>query len=253
MNSRTIAFVAAQITILLAAAYFHDGTHWRGCVFHGVLAAQFALVGVWLGVGDRPLFQRWSIGLSFGFILAAVAVTRPNFNPWELLLASIRVIALGVVFGLVRRQKEVVVRRTEKATELCLFQLSLVHLFLLMFGSATFFALLRLLEAYGGGLYDILLVATMVILGLAASLVSLVASTVALSNSNVTTVTATVFAILVVACGLAWFAYVQTDSTETAAQWLAVPVLEAMFVATSLYCIRWGGYQLIRATVADAS
>ncbi len=253
MSSTNIAFIAAQISILFAVAYFHDGTHWRGCVFHGVLAVQFGLVGVWLGVGNRPSFQRWSTGLLLGLILVAAAITRPNFNPWELLLAGIRVIAIGVVFGLIRRKKELVIRHSEKTTEVRLCQLSLVHPFVLMTGNAAFFALMRLLEGYGGGLYDLLVVVTMVVLGMAASLVSLVASAVALSNSSVTTIIAAMFALLVVASGLALFAYAQTDSMETAAQWFAMPRLEAMVVATSLYAVRRGGYELARATVANVN
>lgn len=252
MSSTNIAFVAVQISMLFAVAHFHDGTHWRGCLFHGVLAAQFALVGVWLGFGNRPLFQRWSVALVLGLTLVAAAITRLNFNPWELLLAGSRVILLGVVFGLIRCRKEIVIRRSEKTTEVRLVQLSLVHLFVLMSGSAAFFALMRLLERYGGGLYELLLVVTAVVLGLAASLVSLVASAVALSKSSVTTITASMFAVLVVASGLAWFAYVQTDAMETAAQWFAAPLLEAMVVATSLYAIRRGGYQLSRDTIATA-
>jgi hypothetical protein len=252
MTSTTIAFVVAQITMLFAAAHFHDGTHWRGCVFYGVIAAQFAMVGVWLGVGDRPLLQRWATGLLFGILLAAVAITRPNFNPWELMLASVRVIALGVVFGLIRRKRKLIVRRTDRHTEVRLLQLSLMHLFVLMFGSAAFLALMRWLESYGGGLYDVLLVVTMVILGLAASLVSVMASAAALSNSDVTTITATTFAILVVAGGLAWVAYAQTDSAETAAQWFAACILEALLVATSLLAFRLRGYQLVREAFAVA-
>ncbi len=252
MTSSTIAFVVAQITILFAAAHFHDGTHWRGCVFYGVLAAQFAIIGVWLGVGDRPLLQRCATGLLFGTILAAVAITRPNFNPWELLLAGIRVIALGVVFGLIRRKKELRIRRTDQHAEVRLLQFSLKHLFVLMFGSAAFLALLRLLESYGGGLYDVLLAVTIVTLGLAAALVSVVASAAALSNSNVATITTTTFVILIVAGGLAWVAYSQTNSLETAAQWFSVCILEAILVTTSLMAFRLSGYQLVRQTMAAA-
>lgn len=250
MNSTKIAFVAAQISMLFAAAHFYDAPPWRGCVFHGVLAAQFALVGVWLGFGNRPSFERWSIGLFLAFILVAAAISISNFNPWELLLDGIRVMAIGVVFGLIRRKKELVIRRSERTTEARLFQLSPVHLFVLMSGSVAFFALMKLLEDYGGGFYDSLLVVTVVVLGLAASLVSLAASAVALSNSSVTTITASIFAILVVAGGLAWFAYTQTNSTETAAQWFTALLVEAIVVASSLYAIRWGGYQLTCNTVA---
>ena len=246
MSSRLLIFVIAQVivtglTIVLRA----PDSGWHNVVFHGVLSAQFALLGIWAGVGRPPKHQRIPFSICCALALCAVAITHANFNAWELLLAPVRFPVLGAIYAAIRSRRGLVARREQGHTDVILLRLTIRQQLVVTAGVAAVLALMQLLESYAGPLYDTLLVVLVVLVGIGGSLVSVVAAGAAWSKLDMTTVVLSIVAILGLAGLMAWVGHAGTGSVVTAASWFARPLVEAFVVVISLLGIRFAGYQLV--------
>jgi hypothetical protein len=245
MNARLVIFILAQIGIAIVASLLDKpGTQLYRYLFDGVLSAQFALVGIWLGMGDHRIGQRLTIAVLGIIGLSAVAVTRPFFNGWEFLLALVRLLVFGVVYSFIRRNRQLVFGRASAFVDVQMFRVSLKQLFGLIFGVAAFLALDRSLESYSGPWYSMFLVIATVMVGMGGALVPLVASLASLGKRNAASAIISGFAILVLAAAIAAFTYSQTNSWRTAAQWFTSSIVEALMICASIIAFRQCGFRL---------
>ncbi|WP_148080079.1 hypothetical protein [Roseimaritima ulvae] len=216
------------------------------------MSAQFALIGVWLASGDRPTLQEIIEAVLFTSGLCAAAAFTSNFNPWELLLAAMRLLVVGTVLGWICHRQQLRLRRSAAHSDIHLLQIKLVHLLGATFVCASLIALMRLLDRYAGSAYELLLFLMVLLLGAAGSLASLLTSLASLSQWKATSAAVTIGGVLVVAAARAWIGYTNTGSYVMAARVLTTLLVEASFVAISLVAIRALGYQLVRVNVRQA-
>ena len=123
-------------------------------------------------------------------------------------------------------------------------RLSLKQLLVLTATCAAFFALLRILDSYSGPLYEILLLALAVLLGVGGALASVVAAGLSLGKCDATSTLIGLTAIGCLALAMAVFGLWQTDSSEIAGRWFMRPIVEAIVTGSSIAALRKLGYGL---------
>ena len=244
MNLQFLFFLIAEVAIALTAVNVDNvQTPYYGFVHLGVMSSQFAMLGVFLGIGGAPL--RYRLGLTLVGVggLIGMNLFRNPFNGWELLLQTVRLPVAAWVFRSIRIRKGVTLKLTDAKSEIRLFQFSVSRLFVLSFLGASIIGLLEILRADGGPVYDFSLLMFIVLIGVAGSLVPVLVATTVLSQPNLAAIAVSVLAVSALAFAMASFGYMAADSYE-AKRWFSTTMVEATTMAVSLVLIQIIGFRL---------
>ena len=173
MTLRFLLFLITHLAVLLAAQS-HDSidSQLYGYVYPGVVSSQFALLGIWLGVGGSAASYRIATALLGCIALCGLSFLRSPVNPWELLYELVRLPVLGLFFLAIRRKRGLVLKQTGRCADGKLFRTVLPHLLFLALLSVFIFAFWQKLESEGASYYRLVL--PTILMGLAGSLVPLV-------------------------------------------------------------------------------
>jgi hypothetical protein len=249
-------FFAIQLFVLLMASVTFD----RWGVLRGIVAAQAALAGIWLGVGPIRKTARKAgailaaaLFVLVGTVLAARLPIGGLFGMhgygWEFLMWMVRVLAVGGLYwqGLLRKGY-VLSRFGEPLTDGFL-RIRLPHLLVVASLVALYFVVTGNLGS--GAFYGFLTVTYIILLGLAYAAMSLLASLLILQPIPTPgTIVAYVLGILVISFAIAGHTYDQTDRWASAQRAWLMAMIELMWLAGSLLTLRVVGFRISRQSVA---
>lgn len=256
MSHRLVFFIAVQAMILCAAAVANRTPSMLTiAMFGSILAAQFLMVGIWYGVGNRSYQQRLVLTVMLTLGLSVAALSTAMFNPWELLMCWVRLFLAGFLYYRLRNRVGLVVMRAdanETDSHPVLFQISIFQIFALTFGFAVLLSFMQYLSDSAPPGYDLLLILLVGLLGFCGALAPLAASAAAFSKLEASTSLLAVFVVLLFAAAVGFFNFIGTNSMTSAYVGFGTAVGEAAMVGLSIIGLRVAGYRLVTEDAGNA-
>ncbi len=256
-------FVVLQVIVSIAAMVFCPTERPGSGLFNGIVSAQAALLGLWLGQGrSHPLVRL--VTAFGGLVWLAVAMNlRPNFNGWILIMFVMQTVIVGGTTWRLRLCAGYVLGGPADAEERLPLQFQIRHLLLLTFLVALVLGIfasteeiaLRLhawgLLTYG---YRFLLFACTSLVGGGFALIPLAAywGVFGRGRAGWKSLGFAVCSIMVVSA-LTFTAYHQTGSLLMALKWFLWSTTEAVFSVVSLWSLKRLGYRTTRRVRAGGS
>ncbi len=255
-------FVCLQVIASIAATVFCPTERPGSGIFNGIVSAQAALLGLWLGQGrSHPLVRL--VTAFGGLVWLAVAMNlRPNFNGWILIVFVMQTVIVGGTTWRLRLCAGYVLGGPADAEERLPLQFQIRHLLLLTFLVALVLGIFASIEEIALGLhacglltygYRVLLTAYMSLLGGGFALIPLAAYWAVFGRGRVgwRIFGFAIFAMMVVsALSFTW--YHESGSLLMAFKWFLWSTTEAAFSVVSLWLLKRIGYRTTRRVKRSA-